>query len=289
MFKKSFIVLFLSLALYIQVKAEDKPANDKSQYNLFNPTPRELMRPLATDRPDKTESPISVDAGHIQIETDFVTAAFDRNTHGKNNIKSRSAAFALNNIKVGLTNSSDIQFIVGAYNIASTTDYNTGIREENSGFGDIMTRYKYNLFGNDEGRAALAVMPFMKFPTNQNNLGNDDIEGGIILPFAYELGKGFNLGLMTQLNINRNEDDNGYEAETFNTATVSKGLTDNLSMFMELAMATTFKAHSDWPMTYDIGTTYVIGDNIQLDAGVFIGLTESADDFNPFVGITYRH
>lgn len=41
--------------------------NDKSMYTLFRQTPRSQMRELTTDRPDKTESPITVDAGHFQI------------------------------------------------------------------------------------------------------------------------------------------------------------------------------------------------------------------------------
>ena len=48
---------------------EDAPA-DKSVYHLFHPTPFALMRELNTDRPDKTESPFTVDAGHYQIELD---------------------------------------------------------------------------------------------------------------------------------------------------------------------------------------------------------------------------
>jgi hypothetical protein len=34
--------------------AEERP--DKSRYNLFRPVPASLMREMATDRPDKTES-----------------------------------------------------------------------------------------------------------------------------------------------------------------------------------------------------------------------------------------
>ena len=57
-------------------------APDKSTYNLFNPTPRELMREMSTDRPDQTESPYTVDAGHFQMEMDFVKATFDRDKSG---------------------------------------------------------------------------------------------------------------------------------------------------------------------------------------------------------------
>ncbi len=55
-----------------------EPALDKSHFNLFNPTPRELMRELSTDRPDKTESPYTVDAGRVQVELDLVTYTSDR-------------------------------------------------------------------------------------------------------------------------------------------------------------------------------------------------------------------
>ena len=43
-------------------------AADKSQYRLTNPTPDPLLRDLTTDRPDLTESPITVDAGRMQVE-----------------------------------------------------------------------------------------------------------------------------------------------------------------------------------------------------------------------------
>src|SRR5215208_5769920 len=51
---------------------------DKNVYNLFHPTPPDLMRELSTDRPDKTESPYTVDAGHVQIEMDLASYSYDR-------------------------------------------------------------------------------------------------------------------------------------------------------------------------------------------------------------------
>ena len=42
---------------------------DKSQYNLFNPTPDDLLRPFSSSRPDQTTGPHSVDAGHYYLET----------------------------------------------------------------------------------------------------------------------------------------------------------------------------------------------------------------------------
>lgn len=61
------VVLFLIQA------ARPASVADKSIYHLFNPTPVSKMREFVTDRPDRTKSPISVDAGHFQLETDLVS------------------------------------------------------------------------------------------------------------------------------------------------------------------------------------------------------------------------
>jgi long-subunit fatty acid transport protein len=36
------------------------------------------------------------------------------------------------------------------------------------------------------------------------------------------------------------------------------------------------------------GLTYAVTENLQLDAGVNVGVTSAADRFNPFVGISTR-
>ena len=78
---------------------------DKSQYNLFNPTPREHMRELSADRPDATESPITVDAGHVQLEVSFFAYTHDDAS------SERSDSWALfdTNVKIGVLNDVDVQ------------------------------------------------------------------------------------------------------------------------------------------------------------------------------------
>ena len=52
--------IFSAMSLW----AADPAPADKRHYHLFNPTPRELLREMSTDRPDVTESAFTVDAGH---------------------------------------------------------------------------------------------------------------------------------------------------------------------------------------------------------------------------------
>lgn len=261
---------------------------DKSGYTLFNPTPKELMREMSTDRPDKTESPYTVDAGHFQFETDLVNYTRNRDTNDGANTRTSAFDVMAINAKAGLLNNLDIQFVVESYKYDKTTDYDAGTTEKKNGFGDITTRLKYNVWGNDGGTTALAIMPFVKWPTNSDDLANDDVEYGVIVPLAVDLGNDWGMGLMTELDINKDEDDTGYHAEYVNSITFSKGITEELGMYAEFFTSKSSEEGADWANTLDFGMTYGIGDNIQLDAGVNIGVTDAADDFNPFMGATYR-
>ena len=86
-------------------------SKDKKVYNLFHPTPPDLMRELSTDRPDKTESPYTVDAGHFQWEMDFAVFTLER----EDGVRSRTWNIAPANLKVGLTNNADLQLFFDSY------------------------------------------------------------------------------------------------------------------------------------------------------------------------------
>lgn len=282
------LLTLLSTSVLTLTISSAQAADDKSQYTLFNPTPQNLMREMSTDRPDKTESPYTVDAGHFQFEADLVNFTRNRDTNDGANTKTRAYDVMAINAKAGLLNNLDIQFVVETFKYDKTTDFDAVTTEKKSGFGDITTRLKYNVWGNDGGTTALGIMPFVKFPTNSDDLANDDIEGGVIVPLAVDLGNGWGMGLMTELDINKDEDDSGYHAEYVNSITFSRELTEAMGMYAEFFTSKSSESGADWDNTLDFGMTYGIGDNVQLDAGVNIGVTDAADDLNPFVGATYR-
>src|SRR6185436_5938901 len=137
---------------------------DKSGYTLFNPTPDEAMRELSADRPDKTDCPFTVDAGHFQLEMDYANYTWDRPI-GQPGVKIEGYQLAPMNLKVGLLNNLDFQLVLSPWQSLKTVDENTGSTKKASGFGDATPRAKVNLIGNDGGPFALALMPFVKIPT----------------------------------------------------------------------------------------------------------------------------
>jgi hypothetical protein len=273
---------FLPVALFAGPAVLSQPP-DKSGYHLFNPTPRDQMREMNTDRPDQTESPYTVDAGHLQLEMDFFKLTSDR--HSPDGVHSESWNVAPLNVKVGLCNRVDLQVVLDDYLHVQSRE--KGVTDRASGFGDITARLKINFWGNDGGATAFGIMPFVKLPLEASNLRNGRTEGGVILPLAVSLPGGFGLGLMTEVDF-VSDGAGGHDTEWVNSVTLSRGLLKNLDAYVEFFSVVGNAPGFDWQGQADVGVTFAVTDNIQLDCGCNFGLTRSAPDFQPFAGISVR-
>jgi hypothetical protein len=269
------IVLFVAFLVLLATQAlaqTSEPTADKSQFTLQNPTPRALMREMATDRPDTTESPITVDAGHWQLEMSF----FDYATDGDAN----TFVLAPFNLKVGLTNDTDVQLVVEPF-----------INQERphaSGVGDLTVRLKYNLWGNDGGDTALALLPYLTFPTASGGVGVEGLEGGLAVPFSMSLPNDWELGLMGQIDFVRDEGDDHYTVNFLHTAVVSHDIVGDLAGYIEVFGIIPHNSGGGYQPYLSTGLTYAVSEDIQLDGGVRIGLSDSAEDFGLFTGLSLR-
>jgi len=282
--------LLLTMGTMFDVRAAESDAVgqavDKSQFHLFNPTPTKYLREMSTDRPDKTESPYTVDAGHFQFEMDLLSYTRDEGRFGGATTKVDAWAVAPINLKVGLCNRVDLQLVLETYNHVHVRS--DGVTRTMNGYGDTTVRLKCNFWGNDGGATAMGALPYVKLPTNQDGLGNNSVEGGLVLPLAVRLPADFGLGMMTQFDAVRDEDGGGHHAEFINSITLGHDIVGKLGGYVEFFSAVSAERGSRWIGTVDLGLTYGVTDNIQLDAGVNIGVTKSADDVNPFLGLSWR-
>ncbi|MGA2602956.1 MAG: transporter [Verrucomicrobiia bacterium] len=265
-------------------ESADKPPTDKSSYNFLNPTPAEAMRELSPDRPDKTESPYTVDAGHFQLEMDFVTYTHD-DTDG---VRTETWNVAPVNLKVGVLNNVDLQFIYDDYLNVRTTD-RLGHTTMQSGLGDFTARLKVNLWGDDSGRTAFALLPFVKFPTSTDHLGNNSVEGGVILPLAVKLPGDWDMGLEAAGIEMRNDERPGHHGEFIQSVTFDHAIVGKLSGYCEFFSDISTEGGPGWVGTVDVGLEYLVTENVQLDCGGNFGVTPAADDVNVFSGITVRY
>ncbi|MEA2736053.1 MAG: hypothetical protein QOE14_2504 [Humisphaera sp.] len=259
-------------------------ASEKSRYALFDPTPRQLMRELSTDRPDVTESPHTVDAGHFQIELSLVEYTHDSDGGAKLD----EFVVLPTNFKVGLLNNVDLQLVVEPY--VHQRIRAGGNEDSAAGLGATQLRVKINLWGNEgDGQTALAIMPFVQFPTADDDIGGvDDVEGGIAVPLAVKLPNEWDLGLMAEVDFLRDVDDQGYGIAFLHTAAIGHPISEKLGGFVEYAGIANNNLGVGYLASVGGGVTYAIGDDAQLDAAAYVGLSEDADDFTARVGLSFR-
>jgi hypothetical protein len=262
------------------------PPPDKSGYHLFHPTPRALMREMSTDRPDQTESPYTVDAGHFQLEMDLVSAVFDRDKSGGGDVRTTGWGTSLN-LKAGLLNNVDIQFVLDPYVSERVEDRVAGTTDKADGVGDLQTRLKVNLWGNDGGKTAFGIMPFIKWPLPESGLRNGKTEGGMIFVLGFELPGGWGSAVMNEYDFVSNGA-GGYDTEFVNSITFGHDIVGKLGGYLEFFSVVSSAADSKWQGQVDVGFTYGLTDDIQFDLGCNFGVTKSAPDFNPFAGLSFR-
>jgi hypothetical protein len=263
---------------------------DKSHYNLFNPTPEHLLRDLTTDRPDITESPFTVDAGHVQVETTIV--GFTRSPRDSAGAITDTIEIATTNVRIGLTNTVEAGFVWQPYGIVRTREDPAGSVRQ-SGIGGLELRGKVNLWGNDTfgkaGSSALALLPFVVLPTDRHNgISPEFAEGGVIVPYAVKLSEKLGLGVNAGVTWLTSDADAGYHPEYLASASLSYEWSEKLGTYYEVAA----RFNTDDPrgdaVVLATGLTYRLSKNVQLDAGVNFGVTPAADRFNPFVGFAVR-
>lgn len=284
-FRASAVGLLLVLAaLGAAAQETNSLPPDKAGYSLFNPVPKNLMRELNSDRPDETESPFTVDAGHYQLEMDFANYAYNQS----DGMTTKAWNVAPFNLRIGLLNQVELNLIFDNYLHVRTDDRLARTSTTQSGIGDLTTRLKINLWGDDGGKTAFALLPFVKIPTSTDGLGNSAVEGGVIFPLAVKLPADFDLGLESAVSCLRDNSDSNYHADFINSITLDHGIIGKLSGYVEFYSEISSEPQSAWIGTVDVGLEYLLSKNVQLDCGCNFGVTRAADNFNPFAGITVR-
>jgi hypothetical protein len=271
--------------------ASGAPAADKSPFSLFYPTPDNLLRDLTTDRPDTTESPFTVDAGRIQVETHLF--GYARSNPDGEGAVTEAYEIAVTNVRIGLTSAVEAGFVWQPYGVVRTRQTVPASVFRESGIGGLELRAKFNIWGNDAfekpGATALSLLPFVAFPTDRHNgISPDFVEGGLIVPYAIKLSDKFGLGLNGGLTYLKEDATQRHHPEYLASASLSYEWNTHFATYYEVAARFNTEDTRGDPVVLGTGFTLKLGKNIQLDGGVNVGVTRAADRINPFLGISTR-
>lgn len=245
--------------------AEVRPdATDDAGWSLFNPRPRDQLRPLSID-----ESPITLDAGHVQGEFDVAVVGLERAGGGR----SIQTSVMTSRLKVGVSDRVEAQLVIAPF--AHVRTEVGGAMTRTSGYGGTTGRLKVNLWGNDGGRTALAVVPYARGDA-------DGLSLGVGVPIAVDLGRGFGLTVVPQL------EQTPASTGGSTTVTVGHAIVGPLSAQLETCALADVRAPGAVGVQASSGLSVLLGEHAELDAGTRLGVVGDLPDVEVFVRLSAR-
>ena len=266
-----------------------EPRTDKNQYNLFNPTPDDLLRPFSSSRPDQTTGPHSVDAGHYYLETGtaYSLGLGATRTDTWNYFQST-------HVRAGLTNNIELELIWSGIDNTRTQTLGSGHTRSDStitGATDLTVRTRLVLIGNDSEKFAFSIDPEIILPTQSHHIDSEYVQGDVIFCFSIKLPAGFSTTINVQPSFVRNGSDTENEFGFVSGLTLYHNLfrkQDRVQLYLEYYDTLVAGPASTDARQADIGVRWRPWENIQFDAGCNFGVSSDAPDYQPFVGFATR-
>jgi hypothetical protein len=223
-----------------------------------------------------TETPVTVQPGRFLLEVDALSLTIDREPGLKYTAFGAASTF----LTTGITRNLDLQ--VGAELYLTQKFDAAGFTERTSGIGDVYVRAKYRFYESNDTYTAVAVLPYVKIPTNSGGVGNDSVEGGVIVPMQTQLIGGFDFAAMVELAMLRNAANDGHDGHWFASAYLSRQLFGKIGLYGEAALAKS-TGGEPWEGTVGFGATLAVTENAWWDFAVYRGVSSGAADWNQVI------
>lgn len=236
---------------------------------------------LGAARAQVTETPQTVAPGKILFEVDGVRLSLDRADAAGNKYSAVGVADAI--VSVGITSTFDVQAGFGLFH-RETFEFR-GVRDSHSGLGDLSFRMKWTFWRSES--AAMAIIPYVKLPINDDGIGNNSVEGGFIVPWEMSVGAGITAGAMFQWDHVRNDADDGYDARWTFTGIVQRRLPLGLNLYAEALFEASSEKFSQWAGTIGAGATWQLTSRWQLDYEILRGINRHATDWTHVLRINW--
>lgn len=222
------------------------------------------MAPLVSDRPDFTESPLSVQPGIFQVEggLTFQTSTVDALTAGELLVR------------YGLMDRLEVRLGVPSW--VSLSD-----AADTDGFSDASVGVKYQIGPTTSGWD-VAVLGAVSLPTGDNAFSSDRVDPSALLSAGRAVNERVSLTGQVRGSIVGRGNDSILET----SLAAGFGLLPDLAGFTEVLGRFQDGVDSGWQL--NLGVTSLIRDGFQLDLYTGFGLTDSVPDFQIGAGFVIK-
>jgi hypothetical protein len=239
---------------------------------------------LITDRPDQTESSAVVPPGRVQVEAGWI---FAREDEGGVETDAQEGPATL--ARIGLAD--PVELRLGWAGFVSEEVETGGATADVDGPGDTGIGVKLDLWDEEGRRPDLALIAGVSLPTGDSEVTSDRVDPAFRFSASHTLGErvglGYNLGLAWST-----EADAAGERDTVSsfvyTAAMGFAVADRVGAFVELFGGLGGSAGGCPRHSLDGGFTWLVRDNVQLDASAGFGLSDAADDVFVGLGVSAR-
>ncbi len=240
--------------------------------------------PLVTDRPDQTESALVVPRRSVQVETGWVFSRDD-----EDGVRTRTSDFLNTLVRVGLFERLELRAGWSGYLDQDVSLPGPDVEAE--GIGDTSIGTKLHLRRERGGLPELSLIAGLSLPTGADDVSSDGTDPAVRLSAAHtlteRLGLGYNLGVAWETLDGGNRSDDTLSRYLY-TAALGIGVSDRVGAFVELFGDAPASDRGGPAHSVDGGVTFLLLDNVQLDASAGIGLSEEADDWFVSAGLSLR-
>jgi hypothetical protein len=216
-------------------------------------------------RAQVTEVPQTIEPGGILLREDAISVGTDPATTAPNQY--RAVAVGTTLVSMGVTDSLD--FEVGAQLfLQNTYSTDTGTDQTHSGVGDVTLRPKWTFWRDPSSGQAAAIVPYVMLPTHSAAVGNDAVEGGVILPWSMDIAAGTKAAAMVEWDEFRNISNTRYDTRWYGSAYLKWDLGQTLGAYVEATLSDSTAGSSSASGTFGGGATLSLNKNFQWDLEV---------------------
>jgi len=234
--------------------------------------------PLETDRPDFTEGPTPVAKGWTQLESGYT---FVHDDEDGTDVQDHTFPELL--VRHGLATNFEVR--LGWEGFSSTRTETGGAVDHEDGFTDMSVGFKSRLWRQEGALPDFSVIGELAIPVGSDAKTSDHVEPAVKLIWSYELTEA--IGLSGNVNFAGPYGEEGRFFQFETSVALGLGLGERWGTYVEYFGL--FPAEQE-PTQHFVngGVTFLVTENLQLDARVGAGLNESADDFFAGAGLSWR-
>lgn len=233
---------------------------------MFSQEEEKALGVLITDRPDATESPSTIPKGYVQVETGSFYESFEDHT-----IKTETITYNTTLVRLGILN--NLEFRLGWDFVEGITKINGNkLPDVTSGLTPLLFGTKIAIAKESGAFPEIGVLGHLYLPFTAGKDYKPETTGvDFRFSFAHTLSEQSSLSY----NIGAQWGDDSPEAAYVYTIAYGLAITNKLGCYAELYGD--FPENSNANHLLDAGLTYLLSNNVQLDATIGTSITEGQD------------